>query len=54
MLVDVDDPERGWRPGGHIAIDLPDGETVRCGVANVNHDGTIRVVPEHAVVIGTA
>jgi hypothetical protein len=29
ILVDVDDPERGWRPGGHILIDLPDGQTVR-------------------------
>ena len=49
-----DDPERGWRPGGHILIDLPDGRTARCRVVNVKHDGTIRVVPEHAIVIGTA
>jgi hypothetical protein len=53
-VVDVDDPERGWRPGGHILINLPDGQTARCRVVNVSDDGTIRVVPEHAIVIGTA
>jgi hypothetical protein len=50
----VDDPERGWRRGGHIPIDLPDGQTLRCSVVNVREDGTIQVVPEHAIVIGTA
>jgi len=54
ILVDVDDPERGWRPGGHILIDLLDGQTVRSRAVNVSDDGTIQVVPEHAIVIGTA
>ena len=31
--------------------DLPDGQTVRCRVVNVKDDGTIQVVPEHAVVM---
>jgi hypothetical protein len=50
----VDDPERGWRPGGHILIDLLDGQTVRCRVVDVSDDGATQVVPEHALVIGTA
>jgi len=50
----VDDPERGWRPGGHILIDLPDAQTLRCRVVLVSEDGTIQVVPEHAIAIGTA
>ena len=54
ILIDVDDPERGWRTGGHILINLPDGQRLRCRVVNVSEDGTIQVVPEHAVVIGTA
>ena len=54
ILVDVDDPERGWRPGGHILIDLPDAQTLRCRVVLVSEDGTIQVVPEHAIAIGTA
>ena len=54
MLVDVDEPEPGWRPGDHILVDLPDGQTVRGRVVNVKDDGTVQVVPEHAVVIGTA
>jgi hypothetical protein len=47
----VDEPEVGWRPSAHILVDLPDGQTVRCRVVNVKDDGTIQVVPEHAVVI---
>ena len=35
----------------HILVDLPYGQTVRCRVVNVKDDGTIQVVPEHAVVI---
>lgn len=54
MLVDVDEPEPGWRPGDRILVDLPDGQTIRCRVVNVKEDGTIQVVPEHAVVIGPA
>lgn len=54
MLVDVDEPEPGWRPGDRILVDLPDGRPVRCRVVNVADDGTIQVVPEHAVVIGPA
>jgi len=54
MLVDVDDPERGWRPGGHILIDLPDGQTVRGRAVNISDDGATQVVLEHAIVIGTA
>ena len=50
----VDKPERGWRPGDRILVDLPDGQTVRCRVVNVKDDGTVQVVPEHAVAIGTA
>jgi hypothetical protein len=52
ILVDVDEPERGWRPGDYILVDLPDGQTVRCRVVNVKDDGTIQVVPEHPVVTG--
>jgi len=51
MLVDVDGPEPGWRPGDRILVDAPDGQTVRCHVVNVQDDGTIQVVPEHAVAI---
>jgi hypothetical protein len=29
----------------------PDGQTVRCRIVNVAEDGTVQVVPEHAVVI---
>jgi DNA-binding transcriptional ArsR family regulator len=47
----VDEPERWWRSGDHILVDLPDGQTVRCRVVNVKDDGTIQVVPEHPVVI---
>ncbi len=54
ILIDVDDPERGWRPGGHILIDLPDGQTVRGRAVNVSDDGATQVVPVHAIVIGTA
>jgi hypothetical protein len=54
MLVDVDEPEPGWRPGDRILVDHPSGQTVRCRVVNVTDDGTIQVVPEKAVVIGTA
>jgi hypothetical protein len=51
ILFDVDEPEPDWRPGDHIMVDLPDGQTVRCRVVNVKDDGTIQVVPEHAVLI---
>jgi hypothetical protein len=54
ILIDVDEPEPGWRPGDHVLGDLPDGQTVRCRVVNIKDDGTIQVVPEHAVVIGIA
>jgi hypothetical protein len=52
ILVYVDEPELGWRPGDHILVDLPHGQTVRCRVVNVKDDGTIQVVPEHPVVMG--
>ena len=48
---DVGEPGHGWRPGDHVFVDLPDGQTVRCRVVNVEDDGTIQVVPDHAVVI---
>jgi hypothetical protein len=47
----VDEPERGWRPGDPIVVDLPDGQMVRCRIVNIKEDGTIQVVPEHAVVV---
>jgi len=47
----VGEPGHGWRPGDHVFVDLPDGQTVRCRVVNVKDDGTIQVVPDHAVVI---
>ena len=50
ILVDVDEPEPGWRLGERILVDLPDGQTVRCRIANIQDYGTIQVVPEHAVV----
>ena len=53
MLVDVDEPEPGWRPGDRILVDVPDGQTVRCRVVNVHDDDTIQVAPEHAVAIPT-
>jgi hypothetical protein len=43
--------EPGWRLGDHIVVDLPDGQTVRCRIVNLKDDGTIQVVPEHAVVV---
>jgi len=51
ILVSVDAPEWGWQPGDHIIVDLPDGQRVRCRIVNVTDDGTIQVVPEHALVI---
>jgi hypothetical protein len=51
ILVDVDEPEPSWQPGDRILVDLPDGQTVGCRVVNVKDDGTIQVVPDHAVVI---
>jgi len=47
----VDEPEPGWRPGDHIFVELPDGQTVRCRIVNVKDDGAIQVVPDHAVLI---
>jgi hypothetical protein len=49
MLVAVDEPEPGWRPGDTICVDLPDGQSVRCRIVTVLEDGTIQVVPEHSV-----
>ena len=43
--------QSGWRPGDNILVDLPDGQTFRCRIVSVKEDGTIQVVPEHAVVI---
>jgi hypothetical protein len=54
MLIGVDEPEPCWRTGDRILVDLPDGQTVRCRVVNDKDDGTIQIVPEHAVAIGTA
>ena len=51
ILVDVDEAEPGRRAGDHILVELPDGKTVRCRIVNVTEDGTIHLVPEHAVVI---
>ena len=51
MLVAVEEPEPGWRPGDTIYVDLPDGQTVRCRIVTVLEDGTIQVVPEHSVTI---
>jgi hypothetical protein len=51
ILGDMEEPEPGWRPGDQIFVELPDGQTVRCRVVNVTDDGTIHVVPEHAVVL---
>ena len=51
ILVGVDEPEPEWRPGDRILVDLPDGQTVRCRIVNIKDDGTIQVVPEHAVVV---
>jgi hypothetical protein len=51
MLVAVEEPEPGWRPGETILVDLPDGQTVRCRIVAVREDGTIQVVPEHSVTI---
>ena len=51
MLVAVDQPEPGWRPGDTIYVDLPDGQSVRCRIVAVLDDGTIQVVPEHSVTI---
>jgi hypothetical protein len=47
----VDAPEPAWRPGDRILFDLPNGQTVRCRTVNIKDDGTIQVVPEHAVVV---
>ena len=51
MLVAVDEPESGWRPGDTICVDLPDGQSVRCRIVADLDDGTIQVVPEHPVTI---
>lgn len=45
----VEEPAPGWRSGDNILVELPDGQTVRCRVVNVKEDGTIQVVPQHAV-----
>jgi hypothetical protein len=49
MLVAVDEPEPGWRPGDTISVELPDGPSVRCRIVAVLEDGTIQVVSEHSV-----
>jgi hypothetical protein len=51
MLVGVDEPEPGWRPGDTLYVDLPDGQTVRCRIVDIGEDGTLQVVPEHPVTI---
>jgi hypothetical protein len=51
MLVGVDEPEPGWRLGDTLYVDLPDGQTVRCRIVDILEDGTVQVVPEHAVTI---
>jgi hypothetical protein len=51
ILVGVGESEPAWRPGDRILVDLPDGQTVRCRIVNIKDDGTIQVVPEHAVVV---
>jgi hypothetical protein len=51
MLVGVDEPESGWRPGDTIYVDLPDGQCVRCRIVDVLEDGTLQVVPDHPVTI---
>ena len=51
MLIAVDEPERGWRPGDTIYVDLSDGQTLRCRIVAVLEDGTVQVVPEHPVTI---
>ncbi len=51
ILVGVDESERAWRPGDRNLVDLPNGQTVRCRTVNIKDDGTIQVVPEHAVVV---
>jgi hypothetical protein len=51
MLVAVNEPEPGWRPGDTIYVELPDGQSVRCRIVTVLDDG-IQVVPEHPVTIG--
>jgi hypothetical protein len=40
--------------GGQAIASLsvsPTGQTVRCRIVNIKDDGTIQVVPEHAVVV---
>ena len=51
ILVAVDELDLGWRPGDHILVDLPDGQTVRCRIMNIKDDGSIQVVPDHEVVV---
>ena len=51
MLVGVDEPEPGWRPGDTLYVDLPDGQIVRCRILDIAEDGTLQVVPEHPVTI---
>jgi hypothetical protein len=58
MLIGVDEPEPGWRPGDTLYVDLPtlyvdlpDGQTVRCRILDIAEDGTLQVVPEHPVTI---
>jgi hypothetical protein len=51
ILVCVEEPELGWRPGDHILIDLPDAQTIRGRIVNIKEDNTIQVVPEHTVVL---
>jgi hypothetical protein len=38
------------KSGDRIPIDLLDRQTVRCRFVNLKDDGTIQVVPEHAIV----
>jgi hypothetical protein len=52
MVGLVNEPEPGWRPGDHLLVELPDGQTVRCRIVNITDDGTVQVVADQDVVIG--
>jgi hypothetical protein len=49
MLVAVEEPEPGWRPGDTISVDLPDGQAVRCRIVAAREDGPIQIGACHPV-----
>lgn len=45
-MARVEEPERPWREGERLVVQLPDGHRIWVRVVEVAADGTLRVIPE--------